>query len=136
MILLLIPLAILRGVLGRMGGAEGYDTKYRDIGCSLTIAADWAIILGWYSHIWWVYLLIFGLHWAAFCTYWDKIFKKDNFWFSGFVVGLCIAPVLFIDSGLLWVILLRAVMLCIAWGVLNKWLPWNGVLVWRRDVVE
>jgi hypothetical protein len=144
MIWFLIPLAILRGILGRMGGAgrsgQWYDrildTKWRDVGCALTIVADLVIILGWYSSFWWVYLLIFILHFASFCTYWDKLFAgKDNFWFSGFVVGAAICPVLFMDTGLWWMVLARAIILCLAWGSLNKWLP-QRVLIWRRDVVE
>ncbi len=135
MIWLLIPLALIRGILGRMGGAHGYDTNYRDIGCALTIVVDWMIILGWYSSFWWVYLLIFVAHFGAFKTYWDRLFGYDNMWFSGLVAGFCIFPILFMDFSLAPVVVIRSFALCAIWGSLTRFLP-PKILVWRRDVVD
>jgi hypothetical protein len=136
----ILPLALLSGLFGRMGGAgksgQWYDclldTKWRDIGCSLIVVLTCYIFLGWHP---WVYLAVFGLHWATFSTYWDKLFGYDNLWFSGFMVGVALFPVLFIDSNLLWFVSLRALFLMIVWGCLNKYLA-PKILVWNRDVVE
>lgn len=131
----IVCLAILSGILGRMGGADGYNTKYRDVGCSIVVVFAVILLQGWQPSFWWVYLAIFGLHWAAFSTYWDKVFGYDNFAFSGLVVGLALSPILFIDPSLWWVVALRSIVLAVAWWALNKFLP-EKVLIWKRDVVE
>lgn len=120
MMWLLIPLAILSGVFGRMGGAEGYNTKWRDWGCSLIVILALLIISGIHLQFWWVYASIFLLSWGAFTTYWDWLFGKDTLWFSGLVVGIAAAPALFIDLGLWPIVLIRAVVLCVVWEVLNR----------------
>ena len=92
-----IPLLMcLSGLLGRLGGAgkEGnwYDgilgSAWRDIGCSLIIVGVLIILYGWQPSLWWAYLAVFGLSWAAFSTYLDSVFGYDNFWASGLLVGL------------------------------------------------
>ena len=134
MMWLLIPLAVVSGTLGRMGGkGKPYNTLYRDIGCSIIVVITTIILFGWYPAFWWAYLMIFGLHWAAFTTYWDWLFKgEDNLSFAGAMVGLALSPVLFIDLGLWWVVLARSAALCVIWGGLNKYLP----QIKGRDVVE
>ena len=131
----LLPIAIASGILGRMGGAHGYDTKYRDIGCSLLVIVAVVLMLGWQPSFWWVYGLIFGLHWATFSTYWDEVFGYDNFAFSGGMVGLAISPILFVDISLWWVVAIRVLALSFIWWALNRFLP-KRVWLWGRDVVE
>lgn len=133
-IMILILLAIASGIAGRCGGAKGYDTKYRDIGCSAIVVVAVILVLGWYSSFWWVYLLMFAAHWAAFSTYQDTIWGYDNLWASGVLVGLAAFPAYWLGVPW-WVIGIRAIVLCLAWGLLNKYLP-PKVWVWRRDVVE
>jgi hypothetical protein len=125
---------VISGILGRMGGAKGYDTKYRDIGCSIIIVLNIVLIYGWQASLWWCYIAVFGLSWAAFSTYLDSIFGYDNLWASGALVGLAAFPAYWLGVPW-WFIGLRAVILCLVWGSLNKWLP-ERVLWWRRDVVE
>lgn len=137
----IVLLSLLSGTFGRMGGAskEGnwydflLDTKWRDIGCSLILIVALTLMYGWHP---WQYALVFGLTWASFTTYWDSVFGYDNLWFSGFCVGLAMLPVIFIDINLFWFVMGRAVVLCVVWGCLNEFLPQDGVLCWRRDVVE
>jgi hypothetical protein len=147
----LILLAILSGFLGRMGGAGKHgswydkllDTKWRDVGCSFLAVAGLCLFVPFEMKFWWVYLIIFGLHWGAFSTYWDKIFRNskgefDNFWFSGFMVGIAMMPACFIVPGAWWILLLRAVLLAVAWGLLHcaiQKMP-KGVLCWKGDVAE
>ena len=132
----IIILSILSGVSGRLGGAKGYNTKWRDVGCSLiTLFAFW-FLFGFQLSLWWTYSLTFGLHWGAFSTYWDWLFKEDNLWVSGFCVGMALFPLFG------WATFIRAIPLAIIWGCLNKYLPSAGIsgdkriLFWRRDVVE
>jgi hypothetical protein len=52
---------------------------------------------------------------AAFSTYWDKIFKFDNFWFAGFMLGMSKIPLIF--AGFIWWhLLIKAIILAVLWG--------------------
>lgn len=140
-ILYAVILAIISGILGRLGGATGYNTKYRDIGCSVVTIITTCLIVGYSSYYWWIFFIVFGLQWAFFSTYWDVIFKYDNLWFSGFMAGLCFLPLITvgifksIGGFVWWLILIRAIVLALIWGSLNKYLP-KKVSFWRRDVAE
>jgi hypothetical protein len=134
-LVLLLALSSLSGLLGRMGGAKGFDTKYRDAGCSILAVGALCLFLGFQWAHWWVYVIIIGLHWGAFSAYWHKLFGFDNLWFSGFLVGLSMFPALFIVKTIWWILLIRAVALALVWGCLNKYLP-KKVLWWDRAVAE
>lgn len=141
-IIILILLSIICGLFGRLGGkakdGTWYDflsnTKARDIGCSLIVLFSLWLLFGFSLSLWWLYLIIFGLHFWAFSTYWDWLFKFDNLWFSGFIVGISIIPFVFIIPDW-WLYFLRMLLLALIWGCLNKYLP-DRVLIWRRDVAE
>ena len=142
-LLILLGLAIISGVFGRMGGAgksgQWYqnilDSKWRDWGCSAVVVLATGIWFHW-AGPWWAYGLMFLLHWGAFSLYWDDFFGYDNLWFSGFMVGLAGFPVLFIDCSSWGILAARTALIAVVWGSLNKYLPKNGIWVWRRDVVE
>jgi hypothetical protein len=63
----------------------------------------------------WIFIPVYGLMGAAFSTYWDKLFKFDNFWFSGFVVGLTTLPLAFFGFPL-WPLLAKPLFLAVTWG--------------------
>jgi len=103
----------LSAVLYRMGGMgdEGrkkfpnvpawfFDSKARDIGCSLVTVG----ITGGLSLLpnspWWAYLLSFLLLFGALTTYWDFLFGYDNFWMHGAMCGLAFAPFMWFDEPL------------------------------------
>jgi hypothetical protein len=133
---IILGLALISGVLGRMGGAKGYSTLFRDMGCSLVVVLAVIVALGLNVAFWWVYLAVFALHWAAFSTYWDWLFGGEgNLWFSGFMVGLALSPICFINHSLWLVVTQRALILCVIWGSLNKYLP-KRILFWDRSIVE
>lgn len=134
-IIYLLGLAILSGILGRMGGAQGYNTKYRDVGCSLIAVVALCLLIGFQWSAWWVYLIIFGLHWGAFSTYYDSIFGFDNFWFAGFMVGVAMFPACFIIPWIWWIILTRAVLLGVYWGMIHLKMP-KRFLLWDGAVTE
>lgn len=131
-----ILLSILSGVFGRMGGAGGkyYRTWMRDWICPL-IAFITLWLLGELKSCYWLaYLISYILMGFSLTTYYDTIFGKDNFWVSGDLCGVAFLPLVF--TGIIWqAILLRAIVLAIIWGSLNKYLP-SKVLIWRRDVAE
>lgn len=143
MMLALLPIALLSGLFGRMGGAGKsgcwydwmLDTKWRDWGCSLLVTIVAVGITGVQLQFWPAYVGVFLLHWAAFSTYWDRLFGYDNLWFSGLMVGLALFPIVFINTYFWWIVALRAIILMLLWGCLNKFLP-QRILCWRRDVVE
>jgi hypothetical protein len=131
----LIILSVLSAVLGRMGGADGFDTKFRDAGCSVIAVFGLSLFVPFQIGYWWVYLIIIGLHWLSFSSYWDWLFGFDNLWFSGFMVGMSMLPAVFIVHSIWWIIIIRALVLAIAWGCFNKFLP-KKVFCWRHDVGE
>ncbi len=126
----ILILAILAGVLGRLGGAgktgDCWDFARR------SWVRDWLIpplaLVALWRFNWWTFLLVWGLMGAAFSTYEDVIFGYDNLWFSGFVVGLSSWPLFFV--GIHWyAILLWAFVLAILWGSVERWLP----KLWFKD---
>lgn len=128
--------SILSGVLGRMGGAKGFDTKFRDWGCPSIFLGVWIHHFGFVSSMWWIYLIVFFLMWGALATYWDWLFDgQDNLWFSGFMVGFSAMPLVFIHRELFTLLLIRSIILMVLWGCLNKFLP-PRILFWNRDVAE
>jgi len=129
-------LAFLSGTLGRMGGAGGkFRSWQRDWVCPwLALAALW-LAVGFQIINWWAYMLAYALTGASLTTYLDSIFGEDNLYASGFLVGIAFLPLAFIGVAW-WLIVWRAVMLCGIWGGLNKYLPSNGILIWRRDIAE
>jgi hypothetical protein len=135
--------AILSGILGRMGGAgksgQWYDrfldTKWRDIGCPLVFIANHVHLFGYNPGLWWAYILVFGAMWAAFSTYWDKVFGYDNMLFSGIVAAFVALPLAMVEPGFLLIYLIRIPAMGAVWWALNTHLP-ERVFIWRRDVVE
>jgi hypothetical protein len=101
-ILLLIIVAIISAVLYRMGGyGKPFNTKFRDFGCPLCFIG--ASLLWWHPidlQGWLIYIPVFGLMFACMCTYWDKIFRYDNFWFTCFMYGIATFPLYW--AGLHW----------------------------------
>ena len=114
---------VLCAILGRMGGAKGYNTKFRDVGIP-TILCIVAYILG--VHSWWL-VLMFGLMFASLTTYWDFLFGYDNFWFHGFMCGLSFLPIAIVTQQ--WIGFL------IALGITTVWMGgWSKVI--KNDVLE
>jgi len=136
-ILLTLLAGILSGILGRMGGVgKPYNTRYRDIGCSILSVLIFILWFGFKQEYWYLYLISIGLHWGAFSTYYDKLFGYDNFYFSGFMSGIALLPLCFIYE-ILPLFFIRAILLGIIWGLLHKFLFQNiYLLIWRSDVAE
>jgi len=62
-----------------------------------------------------MWLLAYGATGGMLTTYWDWLFKYDNFWFSGFMVGL--AGLFLIGLNQPWMPLVgRSLLLAILWG--------------------
>jgi len=141
----IIVLFILSGILGRLGGRAKDDSWYdfasrswvRDWLCPLIIILSLCLSMGFH----WSYVLVYILTALSLTTYWQFLFKEDNLWFSGFMCGLGLLPLIFMGI-YVWAIILRAVILGVVWGCLNKYLPPAGVggkkriILWRRDIVE
>lgn len=67
----------------------------------------------------WLFMPAYGLMGVAFTTYWDKLFKFDNFWFAGFMVGMSALPLVFCGFAW-WLLLIRAIALALCWGIWCK----------------
>ena len=102
------------------------NTKARDLGCPTVMLIALWLMEGFKLPYWWVYLLTFGLNFAALTTYWDFMFGYDNFYMHGLMIGLAGIP-------LLWcgvptpVVMLRIVICALGMGLWSKWIG-NDVL--------
>ena len=81
-----LVLAVASAILYRMGGAAGYNTKWRDLGCPLVAVASASVIgLGHWSLVI-TFVLLFG----AMTTYWKRK-GQDARWFHWWTTGLIYA---------------------------------------------
>lgn len=120
-LILILLLAVISSILYRAGGL-GRNEKYwipkwlrhswcRDWLCPACILAPLFIK----QPSWW-YILAYGTLGACFSTYWDWLFKgEDNFWFSGFMLGIALFPLLFCGF-IWWHLLIHAFCLAVIWG--------------------
>ena len=123
---LFLLLIIASGVLYRMGGAKGYNTKFRDLGVPL-IATIYLWIAGVRS---WLLLPHFLLLFASLTTYWSFVFAPADHvdwreWaITGFFYGLS-AFVLYWAGVPAWTILARIIVLSIATSLWSEWIGWD-----------
>lgn len=62
-----------------------------------------------------MWLCLFGATAGMISTYWDELWGYDNYWFSGFMIGL--AGLFLIGLGVPWhLLLIRAFALAVLWG--------------------
>jgi len=66
-----------------MGGASGYNTKFRDFGVPAIGILLLTILGGWH----WIYILCFGLYFGSMTTYWKKK-GTDAKWWNWLLTGL------------------------------------------------
>jgi len=131
-ILLWFGLSILSAICYRFGGSAkkgnwldfARNSKTRDIGCSLLSLGLFIGQKGANLGFWWLYVIAFGLSWGFLSTYWDKLFGYDNYWFSGFMIGLVFIPLFWIGIPW-WSIGIRAIVLAITMGLWSKWIDWD-----------
>jgi hypothetical protein len=81
-VLIVLIASGVSAILYRMGGAKGYDTLYRDIGCAAV-----ACLLAGYLLVWsWTLILCFGLMWGALSMYW-KFGRRNSKWYNWLATG-------------------------------------------------
>jgi hypothetical protein len=126
-IALTILAAGLSGTLGRMGGSDKYNTKWRDIGCSLVACAVAWLWFGWH----WTLIIAFGLQFGALTTYFKKKGQPAR-WYNWLIVGLAwsvaFLPYIWVQG--LWVGLgIRSIILPLA---VMGWCVLIGNVVWEE----
>lgn len=121
----ILILSVISAILYRAGGMSkdpSAEPKWIPVWLRQSWVRDWlcpmCVLLLWFPGfnwglIWW--LLAYGATGGMLTTYWDWLFKFDNFWFSGFMVGL--AGLFLIGLGQPWMPLVgRSFLLAILWG--------------------
>ncbi len=139
-VLIVLIATILCMILYRAGGqGKGVDDKPKWMPMWLreSWVRDWLIpgvcLLALtnsihFNLICWV--IFYGLTGGALTLYWDDsknkilgwicskinwMYPKDNYWLSGFIVGIATLPLIF--CGMLWyMVLVRAILLAVLWG--------------------
>ena len=97
-LIILFVLALAGGILYRMGGASGYNTKFRDLGIP-TVGIILLTILNYPTHINLCYMVTnvvtFGLMFASQTTYFKKKGTEAKWWnwaLVGLANGLALLP--------------------------------------------
>jgi hypothetical protein len=130
---ILIVACLLSGILYRLGGKKGFNTKFRDLGCPLVLLGAVIALFGLKMGFWWAYLLCFGLSFGFLTTYWDFLFKYDNFWFHGFALGLAGFPLLWCGVPW-WILTIRLVICTVGMGLWSKFIGWDELEEGGRGV--
>lgn len=120
MLLIIIICSLISSILYRAGGLGKEQKYWIPIWMRHSWVRDWlcpffCLLPLFIQHPSWLFILTYGLMGAAFTTYWDKLFKFDNHWFSGFMVGMSAFPLIFCGFAW-WILLIRALALGISWG--------------------
>ena len=123
MLIKILVACVLSGILYRLGGWKKGNTKFRDMGCPTVLLILAGLLFGFN---WWSFLLSFGLSFGALTTYWDFIFKKDNFFAHGLACGLAGIPLIAIVPW--WIILTRIIVCTLGMGLWSKFIG--------NDVIE
>lgn len=129
-------LSIVSAILYRLGGASKQDQdkefpyiprwfknipKKRDV-MSNIIKLVSVYLLGIYAPIW-VWFISFGLLWLSLSSYWDWLFKYDNFYFHGFMCGFSLLPLVIFGNLALVPFIIQSVVLGLTMGL---WSKYNG----------
>jgi len=131
MITAILLATITSATLYRLGGSakngSWYDilknTKTRDLGCPLIAMT----IMSFYIFApLWIHAVSFLLCFGALTTYWDRIFKHDNFYMHGLMIGLAYIPYVMCIHW--YMIVFRAIIMAIFMGI---WCE-----LFKNDVVE
>ena len=117
----ILLLSIVSGVLYRAGGLSKEEESWIPVWMRHSWVRDWlcpaCILVLALPHTWeefGMWLLCYGATGGLLSTYWDWLWGFDNFWWSGFAVGLA----LFFLVGIFpwYLILARALLLAVCWG--------------------
>lgn len=119
-------LTILGGVLYRLGGAAGYNTKYRDLGLPL-VSTLYLLTLGLKSHLWGLfglvgaYFLTFGLFFGALTMSYKKKGLPGT-WKTWLLMGLGYS-LSFLPFAVVFGLWLEFVLRCVICSIL--------IMIWR-----
>lgn len=136
----LIIITVVGGVLYRLGGKKGFDTKFRDVGVSLCICLI-LVIYGHLDNLWqWLSLIpTFGLQWGALTTY--RYFLKkpaDYKWYHyalhGLMVSLAAFPFM-LSANCPLMFSIRAVSCAFVVGFWSHFVSWDELEEWGRGIV-
>jgi hypothetical protein len=129
----IVPWVISTGVsaiLYRAGGMSKEDTanpKWIPKFMRRSWVRDWLIPFFALGILWLLtgklsvlYISCYALMGLATSTYWEHLFKKHNFYFHGFMIGLGIIPLIWV--GIHWYsIVIRAIIMALSMGLWCKW---------------
>ena len=124
MLIKILVLSFLSAIFYRLGGIGGkwyFNTKMRDIGCSIITIIS-LLILGIIVSFW-IYIIVFGLSWLTLSAYWGLDEKKFGYWAHGLGLSLALLPIAYITGNWLG-FTLRTIVLTASitiWSEYTKW---------------
>lgn len=121
--MLVLICSVISSILYRAGGLSKEQKYWIPIWMRHSWVRDWlcplfCLLPMFLQHPHWIFLLAYGAMGGAFTTYWDKLFKFDNFWFAGFMVGLSTFPLIFCGFSW-WGVGVKSIILALLWGILS-----------------
>ena len=128
-IIITLILSIIAGILYRLGGKRGFDTKFRDCGCPAVFILS-LIVLGKVSGLWaWLSLIpSFGLMFGALTTYRyfltkPQDYKPGHYALHGLMVSLAFFPLAIVTHKWLFFGLrgLSTALFLYIWACITSW---------------
>lgn len=108
---------IISAILYRIGGhGKPFRTWMRDWTIPLIVLAILFFIYNLRPH-WWVWVISYPLMAGALTTYLDKIFRADNYYAHGFLIGLGVLPFAVVGVISWSTVIFRAVVLGMSMGL-------------------
>lgn len=118
--MIIILLSILSALFYRCGGLAKDTKHWIPVWLRQSWVRDWlcpfCVLFPLFLHHpspW--FILAYAALGGALTTYWDWLFKFDNYWFSGFMCG--VAGWVLTLAGFDYVhLVIRAIVICVLWG--------------------
>ena len=119
-LLIILFCSVFSSILYRAGGLSLDEKYWIPVNLRHSWVRDWlcplfCLLPLFLQHPSWLFIPAYGLMGGTFSTYWDKLFKFDNYWFSGFMLGVSAFPLLFCGF-IWWHLLLRSLFITVTWG--------------------
>lgn len=137
--MIVILLALISMVAYRCGGMDSQTKHWIPVWLRQSWVRDWlcpllVVIPLFITTKAWQSILVYFFLAASLSTYWDWMFdNEDNLWFSGFMCGMSLFPLLF--AGYNWhTIVVKSVLLALIWGGTNRIV--NNNRVPHSDFIE
>jgi hypothetical protein len=127
-------LAVICGILYRLGGSSKGNRLYRILGCPICVIIA-LLGLFWGKEVpFWAYLCVFGANAGAVSAYWGLDEKRFGYWAHGLGLSLAILPII-LFTGTWWLFAIRSVALVAGITLWSEYTKWDVLEEWGRGAL-